>query len=159
MPRRRGATEQIEFATGEPGEVIAEMVAIGVAGRGWLNVVPVVGDEVDIPPTPGPLAVFHSRGPAVPFGTWTPGAEGGGEPESLGIQHGAGPKALERLAGAGLVLPARWTSLADHPRRGLVVRVAAPSGPDAVLDWLLAAMVGLAQVPLTGRWMAGVYRR
>jgi hypothetical protein len=160
VARDRQATDQIEFGVDDLDRVVDQMAEIAAAGRGWINVVPVVPDDVDVPPTPGPLAVFTARGPAIPFGTWTP-AVGGRRPEasSLGIQHAAGTKALERLADAGLALPAGWVRLADHPRRGLVVRVPDDAALDVVLDWLLAAMTGLARVPITGRWLAGIYRR
>jgi hypothetical protein len=38
-----------------------------------------------------------------------------------------------------------------------VVRVPDDAPLDQVLDWLLAAMAGLARVPITGRWLAGIY--
>jgi hypothetical protein len=159
MARGSPATDQVEFGIDELGAVVDRMREIATAGTGWINVMPGVPDDVDVPPTPGPLAVFTARGPAVPLGTWTP-AVGGRRPEpsSLGIQHAAGTKALDRLAEAGLPLPAGWVRLADHPRRGLVIRVADGAPLDQVLDWLLAAMAQLARVPITGRWFAGIYR-
>jgi hypothetical protein len=158
MARPRQAIDQIEFGLDDLGAVVDRMADIVAAGGGWINILPTVADDVDVPPTPGPLAVFTARGPAVPLGTWTP-ATTGRRPESssVGIQHAAGTKALDGLAAAGLPLPAGWVRLADHPRRGLVVRVADDTPLDQVLDWLVTAMARLARVPLTGRWLAGVY--
>ena len=159
MARGSPATDQIEFGVDQVDAVVDRMREITAAGTGWINVMPGVADDVDVPPTPGPLAVFTARGPAIPLGTWTP-AVGGRRPEasSLGIQHASGTKALDRLAAAGLPLPAGWLRLADHPRRGLVVRVTDGAPPDEVLAWLLAAMTELVRVPITGRWFAGIYR-
>jgi hypothetical protein len=158
MARPRQAIDQIEFGVGELDAVVARMGDIVTAGAGWINVVPVVADDVEVPATPGPLSPFTARGPAVPLGTWTPATTGRrAQTSSVGIQHAAGPKALDGLARAGLPLPSGWVRLADHPRRGLVVRVPDDAPLDQVLDWLLAAMAGLARVPITGRWMAGIY--
>ena len=158
MARTRPANEQIEFGIDDLDTVLERMTAIAAAGKGWVNVMPTVDDDVDVPATPGPLAVFNNRGPAVPLGTWTPATTGRHpEPPSIGVQHAAGTKALVQLAEAGLPLPPGWVRLADHPRRGFVVRLPDDAPLDQTLDWLLAAMVGLVKVPITGRWLAGIY--
>ena len=56
----------------EAGLALEAMTAMATAGRGWINVNPEIPDDVDVPTTPGVLAVFSKRGPAVPLGTWTP---------------------------------------------------------------------------------------
>jgi hypothetical protein len=103
------------------------------------------------------VAVFSARGDAVPLVTWTPPERPGGR-STVGIAHGWGPGALPRLTEEGLGLGAGWLKVADHARRGLVVTVPGPTDPGDVARWMLAAAHALSAVPLTGAWLAGVYR-
>ncbi len=45
----------------------------------------------------------------------------------------------------------------DHPRRGLVVNLAAGADDGAVLSWLVEAASILSAVRLTGDWQAEVH--
>ncbi len=66
----------------------------------------------------------------VPLATWTPG--------EIGIQHMAGARFARFLADKGVPVPEEWYVVADHPRRGLVVRTY--DAPEAeVLRWLVRA--------------------
>ena len=61
----------------------------------------------------------------VPVCTWVPGerSRNGIEHVALGIEHGSGIKAVERLRERGVRLPEGWEVMQDHPKRGLVVAV------------------------------------
>jgi len=152
--------EDIEFAEDDLSGVVARMDELAVAGTGWVNLLPEVEAGANVPPSGGFLALFSARGPSVPLGTWTAGtssADGPGR-ASVGVQHGSGPKALDRLRELGLALPAGWQRVQDHPRRGLVATVPAGADRSEVLHWLLSSMHALANVRLTGNWLAQLYR-
>lgn len=137
-------------------DVMTEMRA---RQQGWVNVVPEIPDDVRVPSTPGVLAVFSKRGPAVPMGTWTAPTVAGSrrEPAQVGIQHGIAARAVERLGRTTVAVPSDWRVVQDHPRRGLVA-IPPVDGVDAeVLDWILAALDELCRVPTTGRFLAYVY--
>jgi hypothetical protein len=138
---------------------VARMTELTTAGKGWINLLPEVEPSAEVPPSGGLLSLFTARGPAVPLGTWSAGAEGKRGPgrPSIGVQHGSGPKAVARLADLGLALPPGGIKVQDHPRRGLVLTVPATSPHDEVLYWLLSAMHALSLAPLSGDWLAQVY--
>lgn len=151
--------EQIPFAEAAPQPVVDRMAAQTDAGAGWINLLPEVEEDSDVPPSGGLLSFLSARGPSIPLATWsagTPTKRGPGRP-SIGLQHSGGPKALNRLAGMGLVLGPGWIKVQDHPRRGLVVTVPAGQDHDELLHWLLSAAHALSAAPLTGDWVAEVY--
>lgn len=135
-------------------EVLAELTA---AGSGWVNLRPEVEQGHEPPPRSWLALIFSARGEAVPFVTWTPPSEPGGR-STLGIEHGSGPRALDRLGEHDLGLRPGWLKVADHPRRGLVVTAPGDVAPGDVLWWLLASSHALSTVPLSGAWRASVYR-
>jgi hypothetical protein len=152
--------EERELHLDDPDDVawLADVLSrLATATRGWVNLLPEVEPGYEPPPRNPVIALFSSRGDAVPLATWAaPEATGG--PASLGIQHGSGPQALARLGDAGLPLPDGWRKASDHPRRGLVVLVPSSAAPAAVGRWLLEAAGALSTVPLTGHWLAQVHR-
>ncbi|HAM02611.1 MAG TPA: hypothetical protein DCQ30_10375 [Acidimicrobiaceae bacterium] len=153
------ATAEFEFRAEDPDMVLTHMARLGDAHRGWINLQPGIREE-DTPPAPTALGfIFSSSRYEVPMCTWVAGREGrhGVEADSLGIQHGSGPRAVRRLAGMELPLPEGWRWVQDNPLRGLVVRT--PPGTDHAdqLRWLLQAGSALSKVPLTGDWRALVY--
>ena len=105
--------------------------------------------------------MLSGRGPATPELSWVPGEPGGRrrEPLSVGIRHGAGPKAKARLAEAGVAVPDGWYVVQDNPRRGLVAQVPGTHTDTEVLEWLLRAAAVLATVPLSGDWRVRIYFR
>jgi hypothetical protein len=149
-------SEELPFDDADPAPALAVLADLAAAGGGWVNFVPEVVEGHEPPPRNLVVSVFSARGEAVPMATWA-AATGGGRP-TLGIEHGAGPRALARLADAGLPLPAGWWKVADHARRGVVVTTPADADLEATLDWLLTATHALSTVPLTGSWLARVYR-
>lgn len=153
------APELVEFRPDEAGAVVAAMAAMHAAHEGWINVQPAVNED-DLPAPGSPLfGIFSGSGPAVPLITWAPGEKrrrGFGR-STVGVQHGSGPKAADRLRESGRPLPEGWVVVQDHPKRGLVAAVP-PDADDAdVLAWLIDAATALSRVPFTGTWRAAIY--
>lgn len=151
--------EELQFDEAEPSAVVAHMARRTEVGTGWINLLPAIDDEVDLPPSRSLFSFLSARGPSIPLATWSAGAPGKRWPgrASIGIQHAAGPKALARLADVGIVRSAGWIKVQDHPRRGLVITVPPDAAHEDVLHWLLSAAHALSTVPLTGDWLARVY--
>lgn len=159
MPSRRSLPVVLTFDPEEPAIVLDHLERLRRLGQGWVNLEPEVPDDTARLHQPGNL--FSNRGPAVPLCTWTPPPthrRGRRGPMALGIQHATGARARTRLDQLGLDIPVGWVVRADHPKRGLVVELAAASDVETALDWLLAAGEALATVALTGRWHASVHR-
>jgi hypothetical protein len=76
---------------------------------------------------------------------------------SVGLMHPTGPKAIARLAEAGITVPDGWVVGQDHARRGLVLRTAARTRPDDVVTWCVHAGTELCRADMTGEWRAVVY--
>jgi hypothetical protein len=153
----RTPSSDIRFSEDRSEEVVAAMAELARARVGWVNLTPEVEEGYEPPSRSAAAWLFSARGDAVPLATWTPAEDAGGRP-TIGIVHGSGPRALERLAEAGLDRPASWLRMGDHPRRGLVLSIDPGSGERDVLDWLLEACHVLCDLPLTGDWVATVYR-
>ncbi|HEX2578306.1 MAG TPA: hypothetical protein VHK88_18315 [Aquihabitans sp.] len=149
--------EELEFDEDDLAPAVAVLAEVTAAGGGWVNLSPEVEPGHDPPPRNVVVAVFSARGAAIPLATFSAPEQPGGR-ATIGIEHGAGPRALERLAEHDLVLGPGWLKVADHPRRGLVVTVPPGAATADVLWWLLAASHALSPVPLTGAWLAKVYR-
>lgn len=147
---------ELAFTEDDLAPVEAVLTDLSAHNRGWVNFSPEVEPGHDPPPRTIVATVFSARGHAVPMATWTP-PESPGERATVGIEHGAGPKALERLTSLELGLGAGWFKVSDHPRRGLVVTTPAETEVADVLWWLLAASHALSPVPLTGEWQARIF--
>jgi len=153
----KAAREELPFTEDDLGPIEAVLAELTAAGAGWVNLSPEVEAGHEPPPRNVAIALFSARGDAVPLVTWTPPEEPG-KRSTVGIEHGSGPKALQRLAEHDLPLGERWFKVADHPRRGLVVTAPGDADPGDVLWWLLTAAHLLSPVPLTGDWSATVFR-
>lgn len=149
--------EEIHFDEDDLSSLARRMVALAGTESGWINFSPEVEHGHEPPPRSFGSILFSSRGAPVPLVTWSAPEEPGG-PATIGIQHGAGPKALTQLAERDLALPAGWWKRSDHPRRGLVVTVPAEVDAEDVLWWLLSAAHTLCAAPLTGSWLAKVFQ-
>ncbi|RMH79374.1 MAG: hypothetical protein D6683_06190, partial [Actinomyces sp.] len=120
--------EVITFRRHELAVVVGvcdELAAPGT-GEGWVNIGPALTEEqMARVPVRSPLAAwFSGRGPAIPMATWTPPARGSRpRPVVVGISHGTGPNALDRLAEAGVVLAPGWRRRQDHAKHGIVVEI------------------------------------
>lgn len=149
----------IEFIPDNPKAVLAAM-AVLVDGSGWVTFDPEF-DERFPPPSQSLLGrLVTGRGPYVPRATWVPAdtERRRREPVSIGILHATGPKAVERLAEAGIEVPERWKVVADHPKRGLVAYVPIDVDNEEVLAWTCVAAKALTRIPLTGQWRAAIHR-
>jgi len=157
-------SELLAFTRSDPAPLIEVMRTLATTGEGWVNLQARFPDEDEQVgpqrPRAGVFALFRGRGPTVPVITWVP-VEPGRTPavDSLGIQHGAGPKAVAQLAEAGLPVPAGWRTAGDHPGRGLVLELAAGTDPGDILSWALPASQVLSDVTLPDTWVASVDRR
>ena len=107
----------------------------------------------------GLFSWFSARGSQVPVGTLV--AASPRNPASIGIDHGSGRGAGDRLAAAGLGAPTGWVLRQDHPKRGLVWEWAAGSEASmdaaAVARLLMEATALLCSLPVPGRWRVGVH--
>jgi hypothetical protein len=149
----------MEFTPDAADAVVLRMNEIGARHAGWINFQPGVRDE-DMPPGPTAIGMFFATSlHEVPVCTWVPGKPGrkGEVPDTIGIEHATGPKALARLAAENVALPELWRWEQDSPRRGLVVRPPLGTPHEDVLSWLLRAGTLLTTVPLTGEWLATIY--
>ena len=156
--------EVVELERTDPGGLtgcMAELEARG-DGKGWINFGPALSAE-ELAPVPHKTGLgqwFSGRGPAVPMATWTPGvARGRARPAQVGLAHGTGPDALDRLADVGLSLPAGWVGKQDHAKHGIVAELPDAVDHRSIVDWLIAAMAELSPIIPTGdRWIAEVHR-
>jgi hypothetical protein len=150
-------TEELPFSEDDLIPVEAIVTELAAAGAGWVNFTPEVEPGQEPPPRNLFATIFSARGDLVPFATWTAPEQPGGR-ATVGIEHGSGPQALARLTEHGVGLGAGWLKVVDHPRRGLVVTAPGNAEPADVVWWLLAASHALSPVPLTGDWLAKIYR-
>ncbi len=137
------------------------MERLAEARSGWVNLLAGVRPE-DVPDPVSPLgAIFSSTSADAPMCTWVPGRvlRRRTEPTRIGISHSSGPRAVARLAGLGVEVPAGWRVAQDHLRRGLVMVVPEGEEASAVAGWILRAGAALSSLPLTGEWRAEVFER
>ncbi len=155
--------EIVTFARSELDRlvVVCEDLAGSGTGEGWVNIGPALSDEqaARVPVRSSLAAWFSGRGPVVPLATWTPPVPGPrGRPVVIGLAHGRGPDALDRLASSGVPLPPGWRRRQDHAKHGVVVEVA-PSVPvSEVLGWLLDALEVLNPLGPAPGWYAEIRR-
>ena len=148
-----GPPEQLDFLLDDRATVLARMEQLSERKKGWINLSPALDEDEDPPPRSSTFGLFSGRGPDVPLCTWVPGP-----PVEIGIQHGAGAKAVGVLRDLGRPVPDAWRVTQDHSRRGLVVLIPDGTPDDQVLDWLLTAGTALAShLKLAGWWRAAIY--
>ena len=146
--------EQFDFALNDRATVLARMAQLAQSKKGWMNLSPALDEDEEPPPRSSTFGLFSGRGPDVPLCTWVPGP-----PVEIGIQPGAGAKAVHVLRDMGQHVPDGWRVTQDHSRRGLVVVIPDGTSNEQVLDWLLKAGTALAShLKLAGWWRAAVYR-
>lgn len=161
MPTTR---DLVEFARGHLDEVVAVMDELASAGdgKGWINVGPALTDEeaASVPERSGLSSWFSGRGPVIPMATWMPAVAGKKpRPAQLGVEHGTGPDALDRLREGGVALPGSWLKRQDHAKHGIVADLPPDTRSEDVLRWMVDAIVVLsAAVPLRDAWIAVVHR-
>ena len=159
--------ELVRFRPDQADDLLAVLRDLAAHRDGWVNVQADVEDDEEEggpdsrPGRAGVFALFSGRGPSVPIGTWVPGARTakGDEPDSLGLQHSAGPRAFPRLRDAGVEPPPGFRLAGDHPKRGLVLEGPPGTDPATLLAWLVSASAVLADRPLPDAWVAIAHRR
>jgi len=145
--------EQIDFSLNDRSVVLARMQRLHQTKKGWINLSPAIDEDQELPDRSSNFGLFSGRGPDVPLCTWVPGP-----PVEVGIQHGAGPKAANKLRELGEPVPDGWRVTQDHSRRGIVVVVPDGTPDETALDWLFKAGSALAShLKLAGWWRAAVY--
>ena len=145
--------EQIDFSLNDRSTVLARMQRLRQTKKGWINLSPAIDEDQELPDRSSNFGLFSGRGPDVPLCTWVPGP-----PVEVGIQHGAGPKAANKLRELGEPVPDGWRVTQDHSRRGIVVVVPDGTPDESALDWLFRAGSALAShLQLAGWWRAAIY--
>lgn len=140
---------RIQFHASNPDAVVLEMEAMAKLADGttWLNVTPALDDPqaAIMADRSGAAGWFTGRGSDLPLATWVPADLSGRKPEppSLGIQHGTGSNALERLADVGLVLPEVWVKQQDSGKRGIVLAIPTRVPHSDIIDFTTAALIHL----------------
>ena len=149
----------IEFRRQDPSEVVEAIEALAARGDGsWVNIEPII-DRADLDAVkPGNplLRLLSSRGPLIPFGTYVTASPTAKRPDvaQVGLQHGAGQRAVAQLAQHGIECPPDWVQLDDSPKRGMVFRVPDDQPIDDLVEWVLAAATALSQVRIREHWSA-----
>jgi len=165
--------EVLDLTVSDLSPLVRRAEILATASAGWITLQPQAedaggraGGQQD---APGPaaagvsalVAAFAVADPRfeLPLCTWVPGrrARRGVRPDSLGIQHAMGRRALEILDRHALGLPEGWQRAQDHPRRGLVVVPSPACSVEAELLWLMQAGAALSVPPLSGCWRAWVH--
>ena len=154
---------EIPFHRDEAQSVAAAMRRLEQRGdgEGWINFHPLLTDEEQarVPERTALGEWFSSRGPAIAMATWTPSARGRKpRPAQIGLAHGTGPKALDRLNELGVGLPAGWVKRQDHAKHGIVAELPAGEDPNRVITWLVVAATVLRTIVEPGHeWAALVH--
>jgi hypothetical protein len=150
----------IEFTPADVSEVAQHVGRVIERGAGWVNIEPIVGevamDELRRTAPPTVVRLFSGRGGKIPFGTFVPGDHRKDTKGQVGLEHGAGPRALQQLREAGIVLPDGWRMRQDHGKRGIVCDVPRDERPDIIVRWIVDAAAQLCEIDLTGWWTAVV---
>lgn len=149
--------EDLPFDEDDLSVATEAIVALTEIGAGWVNFTPEVEADHEPPPRNLVVSMFANRGEPIPLATWT-APEAPGRRATVGLQHGAGPSGLARLAEHQLPLRPGWLKVSDHARRGIVLTVPPGEDPTEVVWWLLTAAHALSLVPLTGAWLASIHR-
>jgi hypothetical protein len=135
------ATVTLELPDGDVAPLLALLDDTAV----FANFSPGV-DRDEAPPPRTPLArLVGNSGPWIPLATWTPG--------EIGLQHAAGQRVVRTLAERGVEVPDEWYKVAEHPKRGLVLRTYA-TPPSDTLPWLVRAATVLCPMPIDRPWPA-----
>jgi hypothetical protein len=150
--------QMIEFTPDDIDAVVQGVAGMIERGVGWMNIEPIVGevamDEIRRRAAPAIVRVFSGRGGKIPFGTFVPGDHRKDKLGQVGLEHSAGPRGLQQLRDAGIVLPAGWRMRQDHSKRGIVCDVPREESPDVIVRWILDASLQLCEIDLTGWWTA-----
>ena len=81
--------DDIAFDEDELSDIAARMA--GVAAGGWVNLVPDLPEDLEVPARGALSPIFGARGPVVPMATWTPPGSENPPRMTFGVEHGSGP--------------------------------------------------------------------
>ena len=109
-------------------------------------------DELRRTAPPAIIRAFSGKGGKIPFGTFVPGNPRKDTQAQVGLEHSAGPRALQQLREAGVPLPAGWRMRQDHGRRGIVCDVPRDENPETIVRWIIDSSLQLCEIVLTGWW-------
>jgi len=162
---RGGRSEVLELTTAELPALVDRASTLADAASGWITLQPEAEQSDRPPPAPAGstalTALFSVTDPRydIPLCSWVPGrrTRRGVRPDSLGIQHATGRRAVDTLSQLAVDLPGGWQRAQDHPRRGLVVVPDPSCSLEAEFTWLLRAGAALSLRPLSGRWRARIH--
>ena len=70
--------------------------------------------------------------------TWVPASKG--NVAQLGVLHGTGPKAMERLVDGEVKPPMGWVAVQDHSKRGLLFSLPADAPASVIVDFAVTTM-------------------
>lgn len=143
--RREISKRHVAIGTDDFGAIVDYHHRLVTNGRGWMNVSPRIPENIEIPATPGPLAVLSKRGPAVPLLSWVPQPENPDVIAEFGLLH-PHSRAIRDDFLAGM--PVGIELLQDHPRRGVVGTVTSAADVDVALRWLCERVVALCVLPM-----------
>lgn len=123
----------------------------------WVNVEPHV-EGSSVPQGSALYRVFGARGPLIPRAPGLPAAAGAREHE-LGIAHGLGDKAAEKLGRNGVPVPGNWNVHQDHKKRGLVIGVPSDASFERVVRFVFSAVTLLTPVDFDATFRATFHER
>ena len=138
------------------GDLVEARREVSNSPGSWVNVEPDVDDSMRAD-VPGLFQWFSARGPQIPVGTFVAGSDR--DRPSIGLDHGTGRGAGNRLALAGIAIAEPWMLRQDHPKRGLVWEFAASASPPAgpVADLLVQGTALFCPLPTDGRFRVAVH--
>lgn len=143
--RRDISKRHVVIGTDDFGSIVTYHRRLDADGRGWMNVSPRIPEDIEIPATPGPLAVLSKRGPAVPLLSWVPQPENPDVVAEFGLLH---PHSRAIRADYLSDMPAGVELIQDHPRRGIVGIVTSAADVEVALPWLCERIVALCLLPM-----------
>ena len=154
-------TETFLVDATDPGGLVEVLDEVAGAPGAWVNVEPDVDDSLRTEVS-GLFAWFSARGAQVPVGTFVAGTSR--DVPSIGVDHGSGRGAGDRLREAGLSAPDGWLLRQDHPKRGLVwevphqePRLVDPTGNGPLAQFLMEATALFCPLPTDGRFRISVH--
>jgi len=154
-------TETFLVNATDPGGLVEVLDEVAGAPGAWVNVEPDVDDSLRTEVS-GLFAWFSARGAQVPVGTFVAGTSR--DVPSIGVDHGSGRGAGDRLREVGLSAPDGWLLRQDHPKRGLVweaqhqePRLIDQTGLGPLAQFLMEATVLFCPLPTDGRFRISVH--
>ncbi len=145
--------EMVDFETGD-AHVVVKRLALMLEGRNgdeWLTLSPWIAPH-ERPVTSVLRRLMSARGPKIPEVSVVPAH--GSDPTQVGVMHGCGTGAMQRVASAGVQLGEGWVPTQDHTRRGMLFRLPDSASASAIVTFACRVGAELSMVPIDDRWVA-----